>query len=44
LLHIIGLTETKEAGKRLIERNKSGQRNLGSLLEDTIIQLDSWIR
>lgn len=41
LLHIIGLTETKEAGKRLIERNKSGQRNLGSLLEDTIIQLDS---
>ena len=41
LLHIIGLTEIKEGGKRLIDRNKSGERNSGSLLEDTIIQLDS---
>ena len=41
LLHIIGLTETKEGGKRMIERNKPAQRNSGSLLEDTIIQLDS---
>lgn len=41
LLHIIGLTETKEGGKKLIERNKSGERNTGSILEDTIIQLDS---
>ncbi len=41
LLHIIGLTETKEGGKKLIERNKSGERNSGSILEDTIIQLDS---
>jgi adenine-specific DNA-methyltransferase len=41
LLHIIGLTETKEGGKKLIERNKDGQRNTGSILEDTIIQLDS---
>jgi adenine-specific DNA-methyltransferase len=41
LLHIIGLTETKEGGKRLIERNKEAQRNSGSILEDTIIQLDS---
>jgi adenine-specific DNA-methyltransferase len=41
LLHIIGLTETKEGGKKLIERNKAGERNSGSLLEDTIIQLDS---
>ena len=31
LLHIIGLTETKEGSKKLIERNKEGQRNTGSL-------------
>lgn len=41
LLHIIGLTETKEGSKKLIERNKEGQRNTGSLLENAIIQLDS---
>ena len=41
LLHIIGLTETKDGGKRLIERHKDGQRHSGSILEDTIIQLDS---
>ena len=41
LLHIIGLTETKDGGKKLIERNKEGTRNTGSLLEDAIIQLDS---
>lgn len=41
LLHIIGLTETKEGSKKLIERNKEGQRNSGSLLENAIIQLDS---
>lgn len=41
LLHIIGLTETKEGSKKLIERNKEGQRNTGSILEDAIIQLDS---
>lgn len=41
LLHIIGLVETKDGGKRLIERNKPTQRNSGSLLEDTIIQLDT---
>ena len=41
LLHIIGLTETKQGGKKLIERNKDGERNTGSLLENTIIQLDS---
>lgn len=41
LLHIIGLTETKKGSKKLIERHKDGQRNSGSLLEDTIIQLDS---
>jgi adenine-specific DNA-methyltransferase len=41
LLHIIGLTETKVGGKKLIERNIDGSRNTGSILEDTIIQLDS---
>jgi hypothetical protein len=41
LLHIIGLTETKEGGKKLIGRNKEGERNSGSILEDAIIQLDS---
>lgn len=41
LLHIIGLNETKEGSKKLIERNKEGQRNSGSILEDAIIQLDS---
>jgi very-short-patch-repair endonuclease len=41
LLHIIGLTETKDGSKKLIERNKAGERNTGSILEDAIIQLDS---
>jgi hypothetical protein len=41
LLHIIGLTEIKEGSKKLIERNKAGERHSGTILEDTIIQLDS---
>jgi adenine-specific DNA-methyltransferase len=41
LLHIIGLTETKDGGKKLIQRHKSGERHTGTILEDTIIQLDS---
>lgn len=41
LLHIIGLTETKEGSKKLIERNKAGERYTGTILEDAIIQLDS---
>ncbi|MDA3943103.1 MAG: Eco57I restriction-modification methylase domain-containing protein [Bacteroidetes bacterium] len=41
LLHIIGLTETKAGSKKLIERNKPGERHSGSLLENAIIQLDS---
>ena len=41
LLHIIGLTETKVGSKKLIERNKEGERFTGAILEDTIIQLDS---
>ncbi len=41
LLHIIGLSEIKDGSKKLIERNKAGERNTGSLLENVIIQLDS---
>lgn len=41
LLHIIGLTETKEGSKKLIERNKAGEQHTGTILEDAIIQLDS---
>ena len=41
LLHIIGLTETKEGSKKLIGRNKEGERYSGTMLEEAIIQLDS---
>src|SRR5690606_18244430 len=41
LLHIIGLTETKEGGQTLIQRHKEEEQNTGSFLEDAIIQLDS---
>ncbi len=41
LLHIIGLTETKDGSKKIIKRNKEGERNTGSFLENAIIQLDS---
>nr|WP_198314183.1 TaqI-like C-terminal specificity domain-containing protein [Alkalitalea saponilacus] len=41
LLHLIGLTETKDGGKKIIERNKEGQRNTGSFIENAIIQLNS---
>lgn len=40
LLHVIGLSETKQKGG-LIERKKEGQQDPGSLLENTINQLDS---
>lgn len=41
LLHIIGLTETVRQGRKLIERHEKGKRHTGTILEDTIIQLDS---
>jgi len=41
LLYIIGLTEVKDAGKKLIQRNQPSQRLAGTVLEDTITQLDS---
>ncbi|MBI5485110.1 MAG: Eco57I restriction-modification methylase domain-containing protein [Deltaproteobacteria bacterium] len=36
LLHIIGLEEVKDKGKKLIRRKPEGSRNDGSLLENTI--------
>ena len=41
LLHIIGLTETKSGSKKLIERKKESDREPGSLIENTFLQLDS---
>lgn len=41
LLHIIGLTETKIGGKKLIDRPAISERNSGAILENTIVQLDS---
>jgi len=35
LLHILGLEEIKEKGKKLIRRKQEGSRNDGSLLENT---------
>jgi hypothetical protein len=41
LLYIIGLTETKEKGKKLIGRMKEADRRDGSLIENAISRLDS---
>ena len=41
LLHIIGLTETKEGSKKLIGRKNEGERVPGSLIENAIVQIDS---
>lgn len=41
LLHIIGLSETKSGTKKIIGRKKEGQRDTGSLIENTIVQLDT---
>ena len=41
LLHIIGLSETKEGSKKLIGRKKEGDRNPGALIESAIIQLEN---
>ena len=41
LLYIIGLTETKKGGKKLIGRMAEGDRNMGSLIENAINELDS---
>ena len=36
LLHIIGLQETKEGSKKLIGRKSEKERNVGSLIENTV--------
>lgn len=45
LLHIIGLEETskggKKGGQKLIQRQKEGDRSLGTLIENAILQLES---
>lgn len=41
LLHLIGLEETKEGGKKIIKRKKSDARHPGSLLENTIATLET---
>jgi hypothetical protein len=41
LLHLIGLVETKEGSKKLIERPEPGRRSSASLIENAIEQLDS---
>ena len=41
LLHIIGLEEVKDKGKKLIRRKAAGARNDGALLENTISILAS---
>ncbi|GAB3503671.1 TaqI-like C-terminal specificity domain-containing protein [Spirosoma knui] len=41
LLHLIGLEEVKEGGKKVIRRKQAGKRDEGSLLENTIIELDT---
>lgn len=41
LLYIIGLEEVKEGAKKLIRRRQQGKRFDGSLLENTIVQLET---
>ena len=41
LLHIIGLTEIKVGGKKLIERKPKANRDEGSLLEKSINEIES---
>lgn len=41
LLHIIGLEEVKEGGKKLIQRKEKGNRNEGSLLENCITIIEN---
>jgi hypothetical protein len=41
LLHIIGLTEVKDKGKKLIGRVQEGARQNGSLIENAMARLDS---
>ncbi|WP_455755268.1 type IIG restriction enzyme/methyltransferase [Tenacibaculum piscium] len=40
LLHIIGLEEIKEKGKKIINRKKQENRDYASLLENTIFHIE----
>ncbi|QSE99196.1 DUF7149 domain-containing protein [Fulvivirga lutea] len=40
LLHIIGLEETKDKGKKIIQRKEKGKRDSGSLLENAMLIMD----
>ncbi len=40
LLHIIGLEESKDGTKKIIQRKKEGDRNEGSLLENVIFNIE----
>ena len=40
LLHIIGLEEVKDKGKKVIQRKENDKRNEGSLLENAISMMD----
>lgn len=41
LLHLIGLEEVKEGGKKIIQRKPKNDRHAGSLLENTIATLET---
>lgn len=41
LLHLIGLAETKDGGKKIIGRKPENDRSPASIIENTIVQLDS---
>ena len=41
LLHLIGLEEIKEGGKKVIRRKEATKRDEGSLLENTLIELET---
>ena len=43
LLHIIGLEEVKESGKKVIRRKKESARDSASLIESTMFQLEESI-
>ena len=42
LLYLLGLSEEKDGGKKIIVRNKEGERKEGSLIENTIFQLSDY--
>ncbi len=41
LLHLMGLKEVQASGKKLIQRNPEHERHNGSILEETILRIES---